>query len=234
MLLSISDLTRFTAKARDASFPISDVFVSLSDRELSYLTIDTGGWFATDSVLLSANLITDISTDDRTLTLNVDEATIRSAPTLPEDSSSLVDALPPILIGPFGNTISPEMMAMMAHSNRGKTGDATARTRHLDRFSQIEGTDAFGKDGELGRVVDVLVSPDTHTLTHLVVDSGKVLSGRQLIVPIEKLRYQAEQETHLVFDLTSSELKNAPQMEYVDRIDRNWIDALRTYYQLPV
>ena len=43
-----------------------------------------------------------------------------------------------------------------------------------------------------------------------------------------KLRYQADQETHFVLNLTSSELSKAPQMEHANRID-----ALRSYDQLP-
>lgn len=55
-----------------------------------------------------------------------------------------------------------------------------------------------------------------------------------VVLSIETLRYQAKQETHLVFDFTSSELAAAPQMENADRVDRNWLDAVRSHYQLPV
>lgn len=234
MLLSIGDLTRFTATTKDASFPIKDVFFSLSDRDLSYLVIDTGSWFETDTVLVSSRLITGVSTDNREIALETDEATIRSAPRWQDDQSSSLDAFPPIVVGPFGNTISPLMLASMARKAPDATTAGDALTQRLDRFSEVDGIDVFGRDGELGRVVDLLLSPKIHEITHLVVDNGKVLAGRQLIVPIEKLRHQAAQDTHLVLNLTSSELANAPQMEYADRLNRNWIDALRSYYQLPV
>ncbi len=232
MLLSIGDLTRFTATAQDASFPIKDIFFSLSDRSMAYLIIDTGQWFDTNTVLVSTSLIADILADDRTVTLDADEAKIRSAPRWQDDNSALTDALPPIVVGPFGNTISPAMMAAMIQQPEHAEGDIM--TDSLDQFTKLDGMDVFGNDGELGRVIDLLLSPKTRAITHMVVDNGKVLAGRQLIVPIEKLRHQAAQNTHLVLDLTSSELADAPQMEYADRLDRNWIDALRNYYQLPI
>ena len=234
MLFSIGDLTRFTAHTKDATFPIKDVFFSLSGRTLSFLTLDTGSWFESDSAIVSARLLTKVSTDDRTVTLDTDEAHIRDATRWSENGSSAMDALPPIVIGPFGNTISPAMMIAMDRNASQQTTGQVAQAQRCEQFSSMENMDVFGSDGELGRLIDLLLSPETREITHMVIDNGKVLAGRQLIVPIEKLRHQAEQETHLVLDLTSSELAAAPQLEYADRLNRNWIDALRNYYQLPV
>lgn len=234
MLLSIDDLTRFKAEVKDASFPIKDIFFSLSDRSLSYLVIDTGSWFETDTVLVSSALISSVSTDDRVIRLDTDEGSIRSAPVWQEGQSSLLDAMPPVIVGPFGNTIAPAMLAAIARREQGDTARGQALTRDLESFSSMARTEAFGTDGEIGRAIDFLVSPETRDITHVIIDNGKVVAGRQLVVPIEKLRYQADQETHLVLDIASDELADAPQMENADRVDRNWFDALRTYYQLPV
>ncbi|MCE8006133.1 PRC-barrel domain-containing protein [Aestuariivita sp.] len=233
MLRSLDDLTRFTAVAADASFPIKDVFFSLSDRTLVYLLVDTGSWFDSDTVLVSAGLISDVSTDARTLTLDTDESQIRAAPEWHEEHASLLSAMPPIVVGPFGNTISPAMMVAIASASMESEPADTTLTQTLEHYGKIKGMDVFGSDNQLGTLVDLLVDFETRKITHLVIDNGKVLAGRQLLVPIEKLRYQAEQGTHLVLALTSSELEDAPQIETADRLDRNWIDVLRTYYRLP-
>ena len=104
----------------------------------------------------------------------------------------------------------------------------------LSDFESFRGTDVFGSDGELGRINDILFDKDSHALTHLVIDNLRMEIGRERIVPIEKLRYEAEQETHIVLDLTSTEINDAPRLQRTDTLEPERIEALRNYYKLPI
>ncbi|WP_224825071.1 PRC-barrel domain-containing protein [Cognatishimia sp. MH4019] len=215
---------------------MKDVFFSIADGTLAFLLVDTGSWLQSDTVLISSKMISDISIEDRSIELDITAAQLEAAPVWKEDDTIFLDAMPPVVVGPFGNTISPAMMAALIRQRRQEQDSSVAEELidDLDQFTTIQGTDVFGTDGELGNLVDFLMTPEERKITHMVIDNGNVLPGRQLVIPLEKLRHKAAQDTHLVLDLTSSELADAPQLEAINRVNRNWLDDLRSYYGLPI
>lgn len=234
MTRSINDLLKSKAHALDASFPISNAFISLDERQLKYLALDTGTWFTSDIALISARLMSEFSPADTTVKLDTTEEGIKSAPIWQEGSTSFVDSMPPILIGPFGSTISPMMIAAIAEESETPQQSAQPLIKGLHSFTSFVGMDVFGTDGDLGKVTDILFEDAGLRLTHLVIENATEAVGDERIIPLEKLRYMADQDTHLVLDLTTDAVANAPRLNRADTLERDRLNALQQYYGLPM
>jgi len=118
---------------------------------------------------------------------------------------------PPILVGPFGGTYAPILLyeQMLAQSESGTPRDtspeneAVARMQHASHWL---GLSAFGRDGELGTVRDLLFESDTRDVRWLLVgESGVFSAGPEREVPVEAVRYLAQQGSHLVLDIGKDE-----------------------------
>ena len=75
----------------------------------------------------------------------------------------------------------------------------------MDRASEWLGIPAYGTDGELGQVEDILFDDGSMAIEWLKLGSGGIFSRRTGTVPITALRHMAKQGTHLVFDITTAE-----------------------------
>jgi hypothetical protein len=76
----------------------------------------------------------------------------------------------------------------------------------MDRASEWLGIPAYGTDGELGQVEDILFDGATMAIAWLALGSGGILGGHSTgTVPITALRHMAQQGTHLVFDVSTAE-----------------------------
>ena len=234
MLHSLNDLLNCSAKVQDTSFTLKNAFFSLEERQLDYLALDVGTWLQSDLALISTRLISDVSLSTGLVTLNTCAEDIKAAPNWQDGSSSLLEVLPPIIIGPLGNTISPMMIAAILENDNAHRTSGAAYIDGLLDFTSFVGLDVFGKDGELGRAKDILFDASSLSVTHIVVRSSQGMVENAHIIPIEKLRYKAAQETHLVLDLTTVELENAPRLSLADAPEDQRIADLRKYYELPI
>ena len=99
-------------------------------------------------------------------------------------------------------------------------------------MSSLIGLPVFGSDGQLARLVDLLIDPDDMRVRHLVIDTGNLLPHRQMVVPAGVIRHFPRHGEHLVTSLTRRQLENSPPLEEVADIDRNWIDKTLAYYGL--
>ncbi|MHA6263303.1 PRC-barrel domain-containing protein [Arenibacterium sp. CAU 1754] len=236
MLIPLSDMTRYTTPIDEEKVNVVDIFFSASDWRLKHLMLDMSGWFDQQGALVSADHVRDINTDDRQMDLSVTKADLDVAPRLSSwnDGVNLFGMLPPIVIGPFGNTVSPQLAAagMVVHS-KSQVADPEPAIQFA-RFSKWSKLEVFGTEGQLGTLEDLLYDPEKQAISHMVVDNGKRLPGRQLVLPIEVFRHIADQETHIVVALNEEQLSKAPQIETLDQVDRHWIDTVRTYFALPV
>lgn len=238
MLISFGDLIRYSAQVEETRFSVKDVFFSFPARRPVYLLLDTGSWFDTHLVLVRARLLREVSVQDNALHLNTTSEAIEAAPVLHEETSHTLESMPPIVIGPFGNAISPLMMTALARAELSDPSEDTQQDHHvtdtLDRFSEIRKMEVFGKDGALGWLDDILFDQDTFRITHLVIDDGRILAGQQHVIPIDRFRHIAEGATHMVLDLDIAERDAAPKIEEVDLLDRRRFDAMQGYPHLPI
>jgi sporulation protein YlmC with PRC-barrel domain len=103
----------------------------------------------------------------------------------------------------------------------------------LRNLKKLEGYKVRATDGDLGKVVDFLLDDDRWTVRYLVVDTGGIFSGRQVLIsPIsfQDVDHSAER-IHLA--LTMDKIKNSPSIDLDKPVSRQHERDYYGYYGYP-
>lgn len=181
MTRTARDFLTGKAVTDDGRFPIREVYYDPTSWALRHAVVDVGGWFSTDEILVSVERFA-LPQDDG-WPVSITRSELDAAPQLSDPKVNTID-LPALLVGPFGNTISPLMIAAM-HQRKAEDipdtppdnlmRDGAGRVFHLEKISDWFGLSAFDSDGALGQVEDFVLS-DTFVLTHAILDDGSKLA----------------------------------------------------------
>ena len=235
---SLRALLGGTVRVEGEALSVSGAWIDPEEWRLRYVGLDVGGWLDRHVALVPAERLAwapaepgDHGADDRSVggwradvaraEVEADEARL-AASTGPFDLA----ALPPILTGPFGNTISPLLMigGYLAESEDeapprppgGPEPDAPRdRVRALSRAGEwldapiAARHDVAGRGAEDGPAIDdLLIDPETLRVTHAVIEAG----GRPRAVPVAHLRAPAEGERAVPVALTRAEIEAMPEV----------------------
>lgn len=219
MLHSLNDLMQSRLHVAERKIRADEVFFEPGNRRLRYLALDIGGWFEIDEVIVSADLLVPPNAQHDYWSLTLDEAALEAAPRWGEhglQEPADLTGWPPIIVGPFGGTYAPMLLyeQMVARSPQSagsmtREGRGDVMVYRMDRATEWLGISAFGTDGELGRVEDMLFDDQSLEIDRLVLGRGGVFSHRTGEVPASAVRHMARQGTHLVLDLSSREAGTA-------------------------
>lgn len=234
-LFAMTDMLRFTAKAKDAGFPIKEIFFDAGQGLLRFVALDIGGWFDNLEVVVSTRLMGEPDKSNREWPVKISPDAIKAAPEWSDPRvfrHVALAAISPIMVGPLGGDY-----AGFATLNWHETQDdpEIRGNRKVDGFARLSswmGLPVFGHDSEVGTLIDILFEPKTGSLSHLVIDNGGAISAQQMVVPYDRLLHLAKGGSHVVMDVTEKLLSEAPQLEHFDMLSRSWLDKLRAYYQL--
>jgi len=196
----LTQLLDLDALAGDDRFPIRALFHDADSRRLQMAAIDIGGWLDRREVLVSLDRFGAPGDDAWPVSMTRDE--LHDAPEWTDDSAA-ASALPPLIVGPFGYTFSPMLMAAGMATSADRTvpadpdeGNADlvsrsgGRVKNMERCSDLLGRDAFGPGGNMGKVADLVI--EDMTVTGIITEDDTR-------VPLARLRHIAEQG-HFVFD----------------------------------
>lgn len=216
MLHALDELMSHRLRVGERKVPVQEVFFHLGDRKIRYLAVDIGGWFDVTEVIVSADLLVLPEPGRDHWSLALDAAALESAPRWGEHATpeyADLTSWPPIVVGPFGGTYAPillyeQMMARREAQNApaDETAEGDAIVWRLERATEWIGRPAFGRDGELGTVEDMLFDEATRELQWLILGSGGLLRHRLGEVPLTAVRHMTRQGTHLVLDVSKDEV----------------------------
>ncbi|SFD10340.1 hypothetical protein [Tropicimonas isoalkanivorans] len=217
MLQSFKDLIDKPMRAGDRKASFRDAFFRIDEGILRYAALDIGGWLSIDNIIVSMDLIEPSAAGDGEWVVKLDEDALAGAPRWErreEREEVDLQGWPPVIVGPFGSTISPLLLYQQLRELRG-TGAGNddgeeSPVQSMERAGKWLGLTAFDAVGELGKVEDFIFETDTNAIHAVILDRdapGTDL-GREL--PIHHFRHMADQETHLVLDLRGTP---APDVE---------------------
>jgi uncharacterized protein YrrD len=95
----------------------------------------------------------------------------------------------------------------------------------------IDGLPVHASDGEIGTIKDVLFDPHNWTVRYLEVSTGWIF-GRDVLIPVGKVKSIKVPDGAVTFDLTKEQIKNSPRAEPERPIDRAYESRLIGYYRL--
>jgi hypothetical protein len=115
----------------------------------------------------------------------------------------------------------------------GDAGDSHRRIGVFRKTSQLKGCAVQATDGAIGEAVTVLFDDEAWTVRHLVVDTGKWLPGRKVLIsPLSVLQVDWT-DRRVQVSLTREQVKNSPDIDSDRPVSRQHESDFYRYYGYP-
>jgi hypothetical protein len=105
---------------------------------------------------------------------------------------------------------------------------------HLQSARDTTGYTIAATDGDIGDAEDFLVEDGSWTIRYLVVDTGKWLPGKKVIVSPRWIRDIGWDDRRIHVDLTRKAVKDSPEFRPEMAVDRKYEADLHRYYNQPI
>lgn len=164
------------------------------------------------------------------------------APMLPDDGPSS-ERLPEHIVHDIVNTgISNE-----ADLHRGAINSEEGRSEiELDRAAQAEGLHhhlrgvkeltgyhVAATDGDVGHVDDFFIDEETWQIHYLLVDTGKWLPGRKVLISTKWISDILWEDSRVYVELTREQIKSSPEYDPKETVERQYEGVLHQHYGFP-
>jgi hypothetical protein len=238
MLRSVKALYGYTIAATDGD--IGGVYAFYFDDQawtIRYLIVDTGTWLPGREVLISPAAVGQPQWEMRRLPVNLTQAQVENSPDIDTDQpvsrqyeTALHDyyAWPvywtAIPVDPGGLAIPPELAENLAT----RPGDP-----HLRSTQEVIGYYIQASDGDLGHVEDFIIDDEDWTIRYMVIDTRNWLPGKKVVVSPEWITEVAWGESKVHVDLTREAIKNSPEYDPVESVNRLYEERLYDFYGRP-
>jgi hypothetical protein len=101
------------------------------------------------------------------------------------------------------------------------------------RLSPLLGGPVLALDGEIGVISDFYFDDDTWTVRYLVVDTGKWLRGRRVLLPLWALHAPDWQQARVPVRVTRKQVRHSPDVDTHRPVSRTMETASLSYYGYP-
>jgi len=171
MLRSLKEIVGYRLDSRDEENPgkVRDFLLDDRDWKLRYLVSDVGGWLLGRRVLVPAGALDEADRDDRAVNVSLDEEQIASQPPLSADE-------------PLSRQHKVEVHLKDQEGPLSLKKIKTSGDPHLRSFKELKGYRIESRDGEAGRVTDLIFDDDTNRVCCLVVNTRGRLPGKEVLV----------------------------------------------------
>jgi uncharacterized protein YrrD len=211
MIRSLDTLQNYSLRATDGSVgKIADLYFDDHAWIVRYVVVDTGGWLTGRAVLIAPSALG--TPDDATLEfpVNLTREQIENGPSI--DEARPVDRQQELgLADHFGwpawrHTV--EGVPLEVTRKQSAEGDPNLRSA-----ADVVGYGIAALDGEIGSVSGLLVETTGWNVRSLTVDTGKWLSGRQVVLTPARVKHINWAEHRVEIDLSTEQVRNSPPYE---------------------
>lgn len=202
MFVPFSTIRKFSLRTPEGDIPLRDIAFSPQTGEITHVICDTGGLLFSQEVCLPVSELGKLDP----------AAEVWEAESPPDPSGGMseefertaipLEAMAPVLVGPFGTTQSPMLLAaqwLMLH----RSGEVAALPESVERMGDWLGCILFGPTGPLGTIAEFHL--DTTSLQTREIGL-KVDDATQLIL-FDAVRNFVSGEGYAVTDLTIADLE---------------------------
>jgi hypothetical protein len=104
----------------------------------------------------------------------------------------------------------------------------------LRRFSDLRGFTIAATDGDIGSVEDLYFDDESWTVRHLVVDTGRWLSGRKVLISPASVERVDPVRRAFATRLTRAQVEGSPHVDTARPVSRQQESVLSRYYGAPM
>lgn len=243
MLKILKDLEQYTANASDGE--VGKVVNFLVDDErwaVRYLVVETGGFFDRRPVLISPLSVRQAEDAVRSFRLSLTKDKVKGAPSIDVDlpvsrqherEFNLFYGYPYYwgMRGTWGMAASPALLASAQPTEADRSepdGDA-----HLRSVKELRGYHVQGADEAIGHIQEFVVDDETWEIRYLIVDTSNWWFGKKVLIAPRWASGVRWGEHMVDVDLTRDDIKNSPEWEGIEALNREYEIRLHDHYQRP-
>jgi uncharacterized protein YrrD len=221
---------------------VEDFFFDDRAWTVRYLVADTGFWLPNRLVLISPHALGEIQETENVLRVQLTRHQIEESPPITADQPVSrqfereyyryygwpVYWTGPALWGPgpYPLYYAPlETVAGLPPESEVDSGDP-----HLRSVKEITGYHIEARDGEMGHVEDVIMEENSWVIRYLVVNTGKWLPGKKVLVAPPWIQEMSWARSAVSTDLPRSSIQAAPEYDPDVPIARDYEISLFQHY----
>lgn len=247
MLRSNRKLIGFRLQGLDDEFgKVKDLLFDDRTWTVRYVEVDTGTWLPGRIVLISPVSIEKVDSSDSRVTINLTRQQVEDSPSIAEHEpisrqrenemvdyyawpvywygwGSMANVAPP----PAGEPDQQDDASDRESLSSGEGGSALRSVNEVERY-RIHAT-----DGEVGHVKEFIFDTEVWVIRYLVVDTGKWLPGRKVLIAPDWNDRIDWSEKMLYVGLTREQIKASPRYDPSEPINREMEMRLYDYYGRP-
>lgn len=225
MLISAEDIRGYTLRGRDGGFGrISDLIFNDGDWRVRFAVVDTGDWLERHEVIVAPHHLGEPDLDSETIDVDLDRATVEQSPGRGE-AHTVSDELAERIHAYYGLPASAAEPAEVAVAEGEEMRPTSLRNAH-----EAVGYGLHEPDGDVGEVIDLLIDTDGWTIRYMVVDTGRWLPGKQVLIAPSWIDFISWSERKIDVRLTREQVRGSPDYDPMADVDRNF--ELRLYQYL--
>jgi hypothetical protein len=250
MLRSARQIKGFIISAKDGEIGKVNSFL-FDDREwiIRYMVADTGGWLIDKLVLISLVSLSTPDWGNKLFRVNLTKQQVANSPDIDTDKpvsrqheANLVNYYqwPAYWYAGAGYTMAPMegyigTVPPVVSADALKQKDEQEKgDPHLRSTEEVEGYTVQAKDNKIGHISDIIVDDEKWIIRYAVIDTSNWLPGSKkvLISPhwVERISWK-NSEVHV--KLTAEKIRNSPEFDVIDKINRKYEEELYDYYEYP-
>jgi hypothetical protein len=132
--------------------------------------------------------------------------------------------------GPHGvDAVTEESVEKKKKPSRGRK----RINRHLRSVKEVNGYHIRAADGEIGHVEDFILDDDDWTVRYMVIDTQNWLPGKKVLISpawVEEVKWP---ERKVRVDLSRELIKNSPEYDPDEPVNKRFEERLYDYYGRP-
>ncbi len=239
MLRSTRDLKGYKILATDGEIGhVHDFYFDDRDWILRYLVIDTGKWLPGRRVLISPVALGQPEWSSKLLPVVLSRQQIENSPHISEDEpvsrQHEIDLVryydwPTYWpVSPIGVPPEGAMKRVEKEEARQEKGDP-----HLRSMREVTGYHIAATDGEIGHVEEFIVDDSNWIIRYMVIDTRNILPGKKVIISPQWIDNVDWQESKVEILLTQKSVKQSPEYDPSQPVNREYEEHLYDYYGRP-
>lgn len=242
-------MKKYNVKALDGDLgKVKDIYFDDQSWTVRYLVVDTKKWLPGRKVLISPLSMDEVDHENEVVHIQETKKKIKDSPEV--DEAEPVSKRHEILIsdyfdwpyywtniGLWGSYETPRAL-IRAYDDNGEIQSSLEKDvetkYHLRSMNEIQGEfsgyQINATNGDIGRVVDFLIDDDMWKAKYLIVETGKWLPGKLVIISPDWIENVDWFNKKVSVDLTKEQIKNGPEYSFYTPLTREFEEKVYDSY----
>lgn len=247
---TIKNMLGFTMSATDGEIgKVEDFYFDDETWTIRYLVVETGNWLLDRKVLIAPQALLACDWENETFPVNLTKEQIKNSPDIDTDKPvsrqhemELYAHYPWANywgggIWPGGMDTTGIMLPMPSvpmeesvKSSKNNPGDNADGNPHLRSAKNLQSYYIHALDDTIGDVEDFIVDDSNWTIHYMIVDTGKWLPGKKVILSPNLIKEINWETSEVIIKASVDQVKNSPEYDASKQLSTEYDTNLKNYY----